>query len=826
MKRLYSVVVLAIFTVAVAYAAGRRGELTVTDKAVSGCFPIVGSDRTAATIVVSRGDAQVVSTAAAALSDDIKAVTGKSVSVKNSVERGDMPVIVGTIGMSEVIDGLVSRGKLDVSEVKGKWEAYGLQTVDNPVKGVKRALVAFGSTPRGTAYAIFELSSLMGVSPYVWWADVAPVRRDRLYVSPGRKIVGEPSVKFRGIFINDEDWGLFPWTAKNMDPDRKNIGPNTYAKVMELLLRLRANTLWPAMHLCSEAFWANKENLPVAKKYDIVLGSSHCEQMLRDNEWEWRRYEDKNGTYENWNYVTNRDKIQRYWAERVEESKGYDAMYTMGMRGVHDWGISGYPSTEDKVRGLTEIIDFQRGLLGKYIGEPSTVPQIFIPYKEVLDAYNAGLEVPEDITLTWVDDNHGYIRQMPTATEQARSGGNGIYYHVSYWGTPQDYLWLCSTSPSLISYELTKGYQNGIRNLWIINVGDIKPAEAELEFCMDLAWNVDRWNPEEAYKYSRYWAAKTFGEEFADELGGIKSEYYRLGAGGKPEHVFAVNYTDEEKDRRIADYKDIVDRVDRIKTSIPERLQDAYYEMIEYPVKGAYYMNVKTFRAAQSLELAKAGQRDKALQYADEAAKAYERIEILTDKYNKEIAGGKWNLMMDFKPRRQNQFNMPEVARDSDISAVLVPMEKVRTVVVPTTEHTAMSGNFKTLRGLGVSDNGVTVWPMDMKAYSADEVNAAPYVEYDIPVAKGANKISVRCLPTFPLNGGYDLRVAVSVDGMAPEVCSLKTIATQGKWHTTVLQGYNDATVEYTAAADKTVKVRVSTLDPGVVLSDIYTRLP
>lgn len=176
------------------------------------------------------------------------------------------------------------------------------------------------------------------------------------------------------------------------------------------------------MHLCSQAFWDNKENIPVAKRYDIALGSSHCEQMLRDNEWEWRRYEDGSGTYDNWNYVTNKDKIQRYWEERVAESKGVSAMYTLGMRGVHDWGISGYPSTEDKVRGLTEIIGYQRSLIKKHIGEPNSVPQIFIPYKEVLDAYNAGLQVPEDVILTWVDDNHGYIRQLPTEKEQLRKG--------------------------------------------------------------------------------------------------------------------------------------------------------------------------------------------------------------------------------------------------------------------------------------------------------------------------------------------------------------------------------------------------------------------
>lgn len=818
-------VMLAIMATTALHAAGQE-KVTITEEARQGSFPIVTADGNTAAIVVDKNDAQVVTTAARALASDIAAVTGKTPTVKASLAEGDVPIIAGTVGASAIVDELAAKGKIDISSVQGKWEAYGLQTVDNPAEGIERALVLFGSTPRGTAYAIFEVSRLMGVSPYIWWADVAPASRPELHATAGLTVVGEPSVKYRGIFINDEDWGFHPWAAKNMDPGRNNVGPNSYAKVMELLLRLRANTLWPAMHLCSEAFWANKANLPVAKKYDIVLGSSHCEQMLRDNEWEWRRNGDKTGTYENWNYVTNKEKIQQYWAERVEESQGYDAMYTMGMRGVHDWGISGYPTTEDKVRGLTEIIGFQRSLLQKYIGEPSTVPQIFIPYKEVLEAYNAGLEVPEDITLTWVDDNHGYIRQLPTAKEQARQGGNGIYYHLSYWGTPHDYLWLCSTSPSLISYELTKGYQNGIRNLWIINVGDIKPAEAELEFCMDLAWDIDRWSPENAHGYSRYWAAKTFGDDCADELADIKNEYYRLGAGGKPEHVFAVKYTVEEQDRRIADYKAIADKVDNLKARIAPELQDAYFEMVEYPVKGAYYMNVKTFRAAQSLTLANAGQRDKALEYAAEARKAYRQIETLTQKYNTGIAGGKWNLMMDSKPRRQSQFYMPATATASTINSVQTEIATTETFAVNAKSHTATSGNITTIEGLGCSGSSVTVWPMDMKAYPASDPGNAPYAEYDVQVKAGTNKISARCLPTFPVNSSYDLRVAISVDGAKPTVHSLKTTATEGKWNTNVLQGFNDATVNYNADSDKTVKVRVYMLDPGVALSEIYNSMP
>ncbi|MCM1110819.1 MAG: glycosyl hydrolase 115 family protein [Clostridium sp.] len=816
---------IAFSLMAAVFPGGIAAEMTVTSQSQPGAFPIVAAGKTA-TIVVDASDAEVVSTIAEAVSSDIELITGRKLPVVNSLDGVAMPVIAGTIGQSVLIDDLARRGKINTSEIAGQWESFVLETVKNPVDGVDCALVAYGSNPRATAYALLEISRLAGVSPYVWWADIAPEQRDELYATTGRVAPGSPSVRFRGIFINDEDWGLTPWASKNIDSKYNNIGPNTYAKVMEMLLRLRANVLWPAMHLCSQAFWDNKDNLPVAKKYDIALGSSHCEQMLRDNEWEWRRYEDGSGTYDNWNYVTNKAKIQRYWEERVAESKGFSAMYTLGMRGVHDWAISGYPTTEDKVRGLTEIIDFQRSLLAKHIGDPTTVPQIFIPYKEVLDAYNAGLQVPEDVILTWVDDNHGYVRQYPTAKEQQRSGGHGVYYHLSYYGTPSDYLWICSTAPALISYELVKGYENGIRDLWVINVGDIKPAEAELEFCMDLAWDVERWRPEKAHEYMRWWAAKTFGEDVADDIADIKEAYYRLGSGGKPEHVFGVNYTNYEMDNRIAEYKRIVDLTEKVRGSIPDRLQDAYFELIEYPVKGAYYMNVKTFRAKQSLDLAAAGDGEKAMEYAAEARLAYRLIDDITEKFNTGIAGGKWNGVMDSKPRQQSQFYMPQTASEAGVSPYKVPTAVENIAVVPAAGYTSSRGSIKEFKGLGPGVSSVAVWPIDEKSYSTSSLSSAPYVEYSVPVVAGSNTIQARFLPTFPLHSGQSMNVAVAVGDETPVVCSLKTVATEGKWNTTVLQGFNDATVTYEAPSTGNVAVRVYLLDPAIALGEIFVTRP
>ena len=798
-------------------------ELQVVTSPVDGCFAIAGSTAADKAIVLyDSNDAEVVTTVADCLLADLKAVTGKTY-IKYKAEPTTLknPIIVGTIGQSSHIDQLIADGKIDVSDVEGKWEAFGMQVIDNPMEGVAKALVIFGSQPRATAYGMFELSRMAGVSPWIWWADVTPTKKTQLYVTPGRRVFGSPSVKFRGIFLNDEDFGLRPWAAKKMDTNLNNFGPKTYAAIMELLLRLRANTLWPAMHAGSRAFWFEKTNIPLIMKYDIYMGSSHCEQMLRDNEYEWGKTGDKFGGHGNddWVWKTNKDMIKRYWAERVGESRGKNAIYTLGMRGVHDTGINGYSNTSERVAALTEIIAYQRQLLADSIGDPTTIPQIFIPYKEVLDCYNAGLQVPDDVTLMWVDDNHGYIRQMPNEAEQARSGGNAVYYHLSYWGSPDSYLWLSSISPSLCSYELSKGYAQGIRDQWIINVGDIKPAEEELEFCMDLAWDIDSWTPERAHLYTRDWAARTFGEDFADDINEIKMAYYRLGIAAKPEHVQLCHFdhSNAEIDARIAEYQDLYDKVVALRSRIPSSLRNAYYELLEYPVCACTDQNIKLLRARQSFIYAWAGQGDKALDYAQKAQSAFEEIKTLTNRYNTGIAGGKWQNMMDYKPNNWNQHLMPAVATSSDVAELQSSILQPNVTIIAGGSYTNASPTVKTLEGLGIRGTTATVWPLDMTAYSS--AGSAPYADYTLPVQEGLNVIQVRCLPTFRLNTDYDIRAGIAVDGATPTVISIKQMERTESWDETVAQGYIPAAVHYTSSENKTVSVRVYFMDPGISVS-------
>lgn len=800
-------------------------DLQVVTTPVDGCFPIAGTTvADKAIILYDDQDAEVVQTVIDCLMSDLKAVTKKTF-MKYKTEPTSLknPIIVGTIGQSSHIDQLIADGKLDVSDVEGKWEAFGMQTIDNPMEGVEKALVIFGSQPRATAYGMFELSRMAGVSPWIYWADVTPTTKTQLYVTPGRRIFGSPSVKFRGIFLNDEDFGLRPWAAKKMDTSLNNFGPKTYAAIMELLLRLRANTLWPAMHAGSRAFWFEKTNIPLIMKYDIYMGSSHCEQMLRDNEYEWGKTGDKFGGHGNddWVWKSNKDMIKRYWAERVGESRGKNAIYTLGMRGVHDTGINGYSSTAERVAALTEIIAYQRQLLADSIGDPTTIPQIFIPYKEVLDCYNAGLKVPEDVTLMWVDDNHGYIRQMPSPAEQARSGGNAIYYHISYWGTPASYLWLSTISPSLCSYELSKAYDQGIRDQWIINVGDIKPGEEELEFCMDLAWDINSWTPERAYLYSRDWAARTFGEDVASDIHAIKMAYYRLGIAAKPEHVQLCHFdhSNAEIDARIAEYQDLYDKAVALRSRIPASLRNAYYELIEYPVCASTDQNIKLLRARQSFVYAWAGQGEKALAYAKEAQTAFEGIKTLTTKYNTGIAGGKWQGMMDYKPNNWSQHLMPAVATADDVATQQSSILQPDVYILSGGSYTSASASVKRINGLGVEGSTATVWPLDMKAYTS--TSSAPYAEYTVPVKKGLNVIQVRCLPTFPINTSYDLRAGISVDGKAASVISIKVSAMTDTWDETVALGFFPASVHYNSTEDGTVSVRVSFMDPGLCISAV-----
>ncbi|MET9816807.1 glycosyl hydrolase 115 family protein [Streptomyces sp. NPDC006355] len=620
-------------------------------------FPLVRGG-TAVDVFVDAADDPAVIRAAGDLQADVERVGGVRPRLLHSVpERAALLVLVGTIGASPVIDRLVRRGRLDVSRVEGRWEASVTQVVDRPLPGVDRALVIAGSDRRGTVYGVYDTSERIGVSPWYWWADVPVVRRDTVTVPAGPLKRLEPAVRYRGIFINDEQ-NLTTWSHRTQEPD-KNIGPRTYERVFELLLRLKANYLWPAMHPYSDFFNKHRENPELAERYGIVVGSSHPEAMLRNGVHEWQPWAEEHrnpdGTLPLYDYTVNPAVISDYWRARARENASYESSWTIGMRGLHDSALeTKYATTiPEKVAVMNDIIADQRRILAEEVGEAAE-PQIFIPYKEVLELYNAGVQVPDDVTLIWPDDNHGNMRQLPNDAERRRAGGNGIYYHLSYWGRPRSYLWLDTTQLAKVWQELRRVHDHQADRMWIFNVGDIKSIETGLSFCLDMAWDVDRWGPGNVEDFLVEWAGRQFGRRYGAEIAAIRTEYYRLAAERRPEFidraVFSTVHHGDEAGRRMTAYEELLERVRRLGAKLPEAYRDAYYELVEYPVHGAYLMNLKYYWADRNALAVRQGRGAGTNRFADLAEAAHAEEQAITRRYNTEIAGGKWDGIVNPYP--------------------------------------------------------------------------------------------------------------------------------------------------------------------------------
>jgi hypothetical protein len=801
-------------------------ELSVHYKPIAGDFLIADKGKTAS-LVIDPSDYKVVSIAGKALQEDISDISGHNPDITNSLPA--YPVFIGTIGHSKWIDSLIGLKKIAVDQIKDHWESFSIEVVQHPFKNVAQAVVITGADRRGTAFGVFELSKLLGVSPLKWWADVSPEKHSSLFLQPGKLIQKSPSVKFRGIFINDEDWGIQPWAAKNMDTDIKDIGPKTYTKVFELLLRLKANYLWPAMHPCTKAFYYYSDDPKIADDYGIVIGSSHCEPMLRNNVFEWaENYENEYGKKPGeWRYDLNKNQIYNYWKDRVAISKNYESVYTVGMRGIHDGSMPGPKSIPEKVQLLQQIISDQRNLLDSG-SLHSSMQQIFCPYKEVLDVYRRGVQLPDDVTIVWSDDNHGYIRQLSNEAEQKRSGGSGIYYHLSYWGSPHDYLWLSSLSPSLISYEMTKAYRYGANRLWVFNVGDIKPAEMEIQFTMDLAWNVDQWPPEKAIQYAEKWAAQTFGKKYANEIARIKNEYYRLAASGKPEHLGTLKFSPAEEKERLAKYNQIADAAAELLKKIPDRLKDAYFELIYYPVVGAQLMNEKILYAHWSLDPALSA--DAALDYANRSSNAFQQIQELTDEYNHVVADGKWDGIMSWHPRDLPVFFLPKMAdkRYTDsihlLSIASKKLEEAKNTIKIAAENfnskkENATAHFQLVKGLGITGNAMTTLPFNQKLSYDSTMTGVPFLEYKINLTEGNRLFKLKCLPTQSTDDDGKLFYAISVNGEKPRMVNIHSESESAQWKQNVLRGYAEGRSAHLISKAGASVIRIYFPDPGLAVN-------
>jgi hypothetical protein len=593
--------------------------------------------------------------AAGLLRHDLRAVAG--VEAATSTELSDcrrVCVVVGIAG-SPMVTALAGQAGVDLAPLQGQWERY-LRVAIRDGAG-RRILLIAGSDPRGAVYGVVDLSRELGVSAWEWWADVAPRRNERPQVDCARRLSSAPSVQYRGIFLNDEDWGLQPWAAAH-DP-AGDIGPATYARIFELMWRLKANLIWPAMHDSTKPFYQVDGNARTAADYAIVVGTSHAEPMMRNNVREWDSA--RNGPF---NFFTNRDAMADYWRRRVDEVKNGENIYSVGLRGVHDSAMEGAGSIEQARAATEDAIHLQRDILARSLGRPAAgVPQALTLYKEVLDVYKAGLKVPDDVTLVWPDDNYGYLHQLSNANERRRAGGAGIYYHISYWGRPHDYLWLGTTHPALIRDQLQRAWTTGARKLWVVNVGDIKPAEYLVQYFLDSAFDASLLDADPA-RHLAAWSSAQFGVEAGAEIARIMRGYYDLAWERRPEFmgfgqvepITPNRRTDymasggEEGVRRVERYAALVARAEALAPRIPAPLRDAYFELVLYPVRGAANLNARILKLDLAAESARQG-RPSAQRLVDEARLAHARIVADTAAYNG-LAGGKWRNIMSMAPRR------------------------------------------------------------------------------------------------------------------------------------------------------------------------------
>ncbi len=629
-------------------------------------FPVFYNNQIS-NIQLDCNDYEVITIAADLLAGDIEAVTGKKPNILSGEKKPlNNVIIIGSIDRNKLIQKLIENGELNIDSIKGKWEASLIATVNNPFPEVEKALVITGSDRRGVAYGAMELSRKMGVSPWIWWADVVPHKQDRIIVKEGRYYLPPPSVKYRGAFLNDELWGLRQWAAKTQDTIYKDMGPNAYAKVFELMLRLKANYIWPARHT---AFNEKPENAVVADRYAIVRGGAHNSPMLGNARKEWD--EEKMGE---WNYLTNKKNIIEFWKNNLKKFGQYENVYTIGMRGVGDLPMKGGQNMAQKVEALQQIIQDQRELLSEYYGKPaSEIPQIFAAYKEVLNLYKHGMDLPEDITIVWPDDNYGYMKQLSGPQEQKRPDGSGVYYHFSYLGWPHEYLWLCTTPPTLIWEELKKSYDYDARNLWVMNVGDIKPAEYEWQLSMDMAWHTNDFSREKIKEHMTNWYSVIFGKTVGEKAVEIKNRYYHLAFPRKPEYMswkrlspdpeskepeFSfIHYREAEK--RIVAYNRLQKDVQQLYKTVAEKDKPAFFQLVYYPVMGAALMNKKFLLAQKNRWYARQG-RAVTNKLAEHAVACHDSILELTREYES-LNDSKWHDMMSYDDMPWDAYDAPPV---------------------------------------------------------------------------------------------------------------------------------------------------------------------
>lgn len=696
------------------------------------------------TIVYDVADWEGVKIAVRNLRNDLLAVTGSE----------HAPIVVATVGKSP----LATRYKAYSKQLKGKWEQYLIFTDSGK-------LVILGSDKRGTIYGIYELSRQMGVSPWYWMADAPVMPHAELFVNAGVFTDGEPKVKYRGIFINDE-WPSFGTWCNNQFG---GVNSKAYSKLFELLLRLKANYFWPAMW--ATAFNEDDPLSPkVADEMGIVMGTSHHEPMMRSH----REYLKRKKEVGPWDYASNPERIEQFFAEGMENAKNYENIVTIGMRGDGDVAM-GNGNDADNMQTLSKVIEAQRRIISQVTGKKaSEVPQLWAIFTEVQRYYDAGFRVPDDVTLLFCDNNWGYIRRKGRDFERKRKGGLGLYYHIDMNGGPWNDRWVNTTTVPKLREQLNQAYQSGIDRIWLINVGDLKPKEMPIDFIMHYAWNPDAIQPGDEKAYLQDFARSIFGDEYAPEIADIIAKYSKYNLWRKPEVQYPGIFNYEEIMRTNALWQSLVVRCENLQAILPAPMQDAFYQLVFYPAVGsanvAQIYNYTTLGDSLSVE---------ALMQKDRRMTLY---------YNNQLAGGKWNGMMLDNHIGYTKWSIPE----RNVNPLTLGFTfKQNLQSQPTTEYSIPAYQYqkKTAgtnaswiflpdlgRGEGCMGIDHVMAPSDLSGHSAS-------LEYEIDLK--SNQVAVGILPTQDIYPERGLRLGVQIDDMPIQIIDAR-------------QGLHDEFQEYT----------------------------
>ncbi len=812
-------------------------------------------------IIVDDADYACVKKAAELFCSDLKAVSGRedAAVLGSKIEPGRMKediVIAGTLGHSPLIDKLVAEYGIDVSGIKGKWE-HTLYTAkgkrnDSRTKSIdaNNALIIIGSDRRATAFGLMKLSEDCGMSPWNWWADVPPRHADTLwFAGPYNngtdfgQFIDAPKVKYRGIFINDEDWALHEWAKNNFEKDGfKRIGPKTNEKIFELLLRLRMNYFWPAMHDVSVEFGAVPENPILADKYGIVMGASHCEPMLRNN-CHWKKEDGE------WNYTTNQAKIDSYWKESVDQRGDKEAVWTLGIRGIHDSAMAGANTMDEKKALVSKAITNQRAMLEAGVSkEWGPIAQCFVPYKEVLAIYDAGLDVPEDVTLVWVDDNYGYIRRLSNPKEQKRSGGSGVYYHISYYGGPHSYCELNTTPPGLMYLELLKAYNNNTRDLWVLNVGDLKLMEVGVDYFARLAWDptLDFGGQENCTLQQERFFSNFLAKNFRGvPENGIQAcyrtleRYFTLGFFRKPEEM-SITWAKDLPDAYIPVlkklYEELIQSAKQAEELIPDAaMKDAWFELAGYQ---AQYLGNAGLIFLACREASKQNQdlRTAAEPYIkpiDENRERFGKLHggkwagFLPDTVRNRTTNNEWwtHMQWPWNDRRGPHWGNTDHKKGLEAGLALTAPDKVN--------------NWLTFRGIGELDllSGKPYLPSpnyaenDFCTFSTDvmrkDMNKDDQtLEYTFSTEKSEANALIDFLPSYELYPGSKARIAVLLNGeeiqtvSVPNSDSLKE--ENGPRSTLILDNFARVVVPLKGLKKGRNVFTIRAVDPGVSIRAVY----